>query len=209
LGRTNTHYLAREHIEGHSLRKLLKTLRAQGEEVPVGFACDVVVQIGASLIALRRRLHHIAPRLQQRSFGSTVRTLVFDLAGRLRWVDPFALDDMNQPRTSDDPARDEARALGALLYELCVGRPPAGMSEVVEFALVAPSSFSDQVPPAIDALVARALGFGPEAPFHGVGEFTDALDAAATGLGSPDPSWLRAVVGTPVAEPSVTRTPSE
>ena len=55
LGRTNTHYLAREHIEGHSLRKLLRTLRAGGEEVPVGYACDVVVQLGATLIALRRR----------------------------------------------------------------------------------------------------------------------------------------------------------
>src|SRR5262249_24034915 len=55
----------------------------------------------------------------------------------------------------------------------------------------------------------RALGFGPEAPFHGVGEFTDALENAAVDLGSPDPSWLRAVVGAPVAEPSITRTPSE
>jgi TonB family protein len=209
LGRTNTHYLAREHIEGHSMRKLLKTLRADGEQVPVGFACDVVVQLGATLISLRRRMHHIAPRFQQASFGSTLRTLVFDLAGRLRWVDPFALDDTHQPRQHEDPPRDEARALGALLYELCVGRPPPPMTEVVEFALVAPSTFSEQIPPAIDALVARALGFGPEPPFHGVGEFTDALDSAAQGLGSPDPSWLRAVVGAPVAEPSVTRTPSE
>ena len=209
LGRTNTHYLAREHIEGHSLRKLLKTLRADGEQVPVGFACDVVVQLGATLISLRRRMHHIAPRFQQASFGGTLRTLVFDLAGRLRWVDPFALDDTHQPRQNEDPARDEARALGALLYELCVGRPPPALTEVVEFALVAPSTFSEQVPPAIDALVARALGFGPEPPFHGVGEFVDALGNAAQGLGSPDPSWLRAVVGAPVAEPSVTRTPSE
>ena len=209
LGRTNTHYLAREHIEGHSLRKLLKTLRADGEQVPVGFACDVVVQLGATLISLRRRLHHIAPRFQSHSFGATLRTLVFDLSGRLRWVDPFALDDVHQPRQHEDPARDEARALGALLYELCVGRPPPAMSEVVEFALVAPSTFSEQVPAALDALVARALGFGPEPPFHGVGEFVDALGSAAQGLGSPDPSWLRAVVGAPVAEPSVTRTPSE
>jgi hypothetical protein len=209
LGRTNTHYLAREHIEGHSLRKLLRTLRAGGEEVPVGFACDVVVQLGATLIALRRRLRNIAPRLQQSSFGGTLRSLVFDLNGRLRWVDPFALDDVNQPRRHDDPARDEARALGALLYELCVGKPPPPLTEVVEFALVAPSTFSEQVPRAIDTLVARALGFGPEPPFHGVGEFTDALEQAAVDLGSPDPSWLRAVVGAPVAEPSVTRTPSE
>src|SRR5262249_52739811 len=115
LGRTNTHYLAREHIEGHSLRKLLKTLRQQGEEVPVGFACDVVVQLGASLISLRRRLHHVAPRFQQHSFGSTLRALVFDLAGRLRWVDPFVLDDSTKPRRHEEPARDEARALGALL----------------------------------------------------------------------------------------------
>src|SRR5262249_58490684 len=72
LGRTNTHYLAREHIEGHSLRKLLKTLRGDGEQVPVGFACDVVVQLGATLIALRRRLRNIAPRLVQHSFGSKI-----------------------------------------------------------------------------------------------------------------------------------------
>src|SRR5262249_49050090 len=134
----------------------------------------------------------------------------FEMNGRLRWVDPFVLDDIHLPRANEDPARDEARALGALLYELCVGKPPPALTEVVEFALVAPSTFSEQVPPALDAFLARALGFGPEAPFHAVGEFTDALETAAAGLTAPDPSWLHAVAGTPVAEPtSVTRTSYE
>jgi len=195
LGRSKTHYLARQFVDGVSVRRLLTRARERAIGVPLGFACDVVIQLCATLLALRRELRKAAPRLAQASFASTLRHLVVAPDTRVHWVDPFALDDPSLPRAAPgDPGGEELAALGALLYDLCVGRPAPRLGEFTEFALVAPSTFRAEIPRGIDLLCASALGFAEPRP-HGVGAFADALAEAAAGLATPDAVWLRDLAG--------------
>jgi hypothetical protein len=208
LGRSRTHYLAREHIEGHSLRRLLAAVRRDGRLLPAGFACDVVIQLGATVLSLRRRLAQAQPALASgASFGGTLRSLVISPEGRVRWVDPLGLDDPALPRGPKPGPADEVLALGVLLYELLTTRPAPAPSDGVDFELCAPSTLNEAVPGALDELCRRALGFGPgEAPLRGVGELMDALGEAAAGLPTPAPGWLAGLLrpveaGTPVSRP--------
>src|SRR5262249_16911176 len=155
--------------------------REQGNLLPVGFACDVVKQVGASLIALERTLAHANSDVVPGTFNSTVRALVFSRDGRVHWVDPFGLDDPSPLKPHRDNQAEEITALGALLYELCVGRAAPSPGEVVDFALVAPSTFREELPDSVDALCARALGFAPGQRFASAEEFVDALTLAAIG----------------------------
>src|SRR2546427_7134761 len=45
LGRARTHYLAREFIDGISMRTLLLRARERGSAPPIAFACDAVLQL--------------------------------------------------------------------------------------------------------------------------------------------------------------------
>src|SRR5262245_10782023 len=52
LGRAKTHYIAREHVAGVSLRRLSRITGEDGMSLPVGFACDVIVQLCGTLLAV-------------------------------------------------------------------------------------------------------------------------------------------------------------
>src|SRR5262245_61915913 len=186
LGRSRTHYLAREFVDGVSLRRLSAHMRTRGLWLPPAFGCDVAVQLAASVMAVHQKIRKLSPRLAHTSFGATLRTLVVTSTGRVRWVDPFALDDASLPRVSTgDPSGDDVAGLSALLYELLVARKPPRSGDFTEFALVAPSTFRSAIPPAIDEVIARGLGFARPA-FHGMGAFADAVGEAASELPHPE-----------------------
>src|SRR5262252_4720013 len=131
-----SHYVAREFIDGLTLRQILKTARDNRMQLPAAFACHVVLQQCASLLALRRMLRTIAPELAHACFAATIRSIVVGRDGHARWVDPLGLDDPSLPSTtSADPTGEEVSALVGLLYELCTGCTPPRPNEVSEFAL--------------------------------------------------------------------------
>ena len=193
VGYERTHYVAREFVEGVSLGKLVAHLRGRGQNVPPAFACGVVLQLAVTQLALHQTIPQLSSRLAKTSFAGTRRSLVVTPTGRVRWVDPLALDNPALPhRALGDPSRDELGRLAALLFELLVGRSAPRPSEATDYALVAPSTFLPTVAPALDDLLGRALGFS-RPKLVGLTEFGDAVGKIIAELPAPEPRWLDAI----------------
>ncbi|MFE0471506.1 serine/threonine-protein kinase [Streptomyces sp. NPDC058947] len=110
--------------------------------------------------------------------------------------------------------RSDQYATGCLLYELLTGRPPfsgdspfAVMHQHISKEPVAPSKVRPQIPPAVDAVVLRALAKDREHRFAGMAEMQRALAAAGTAAAAPP---IPAVTpgSTPAATPAATPAPA-
>jgi serine/threonine-protein kinase len=96
--------------------------------------------------------------------------------------------------------RSDLFSAGVILYQFLTGeRPFSGtstttMRKVLEENPLPPSRFNVQAPPAMDAVVRRALAKRPEDRFQSAGEFAAALAAAAQGEGTSaaDPTVMAA-----------------
>ncbi|MGH2497146.1 MAG: serine/threonine protein kinase [Ktedonobacteraceae bacterium] len=90
-------------------------------------------------------------------------------------------------------------ALAVTAYELLVGRPPfIGRMEQLMYQHfnaqpLPPSSYNPQLPPAIDAVILRALAKKPEERFPSVVDFASALTQAAQGLSTVPTSDLETI----------------
>ncbi len=91
-----------------------------------------------------------------------------------------------QARGEEVDARTDVYGLGATLYEMVAGVPPflgaspfAVMAMLLEEAPVPPSALAAGVPPAVDALVLRALAKGPADRWRDVPTMRAAIEAAA------------------------------
>jgi serine/threonine-protein kinase len=90
-----------------------------------------------------------------------------------------------QVRAEEIDARADVYALGALLFKMLTGRLPfTGKSHFdvlraqVEEAPPSLRELAPELPPALDAVVARALAKSPDERFQGVAELRRALEAA-------------------------------
>jgi serine/threonine protein kinase len=205
-------WVAMERVDARSLRQLLDALPR--------LSFEWVRSIG--LQAAEALAHAHANGVTHG--GLTASNLLIDGAGRVAVTDfalpapaPDSLPAMpqylspEQVRGVPPDARSDVFSLGALLFEMLVGRPPFGspltgsLSSVLENIACAPtptpSAIDPDVPPDLDLLVMKALAKSPVDRFDGAAELAAALRRAQ--LAPPAPVQAATPVGAtpPLVQP--------
>jgi eukaryotic-like serine/threonine-protein kinase len=190
-----TYYIAMELLEGRNLKQVV---RDHGALDPA-LAVDIVLQIlKAARFAHRRGIVHrdIKPhnvivdaegRAKVTDFGiaragASDMTETGSIMGTAQYLSP------EQAQGQPVDARSDLYSIGVVLYELLTGVPPFDADSPVTIALkqvsedpVPPRVRNPAVPPALDALVLRALRKDPAARFQSADEFIAALESAMAG----------------------------
>ncbi len=195
-----TYYIAMEYLPGESL----KTLVRRGGPVDPATAIDYVIQIlRAARFAHQRGVIHrdLKPhnvivdeegRVRVTDFGiaragASDMTQTGSIMGTAQYLSP------EQAQGHAVSAASDIYAIGIVLYELLTGTLPFDGETAVTIALkqvseapMPPSAVNPAVPPALDAVVLRALAKDPQQRFASAGEFIAALEQVRAGLDQPD-----------------------
>jgi serine/threonine-protein kinase len=185
-----THYIVMEYVEGSPVQELI------GRGLTVQQAVEVARQIlAAARFAHEHGIVHrdIKPHNVIVDPAGRVRVLDFGIAragvseitqtgsvmGTAHYLSPEQAQGLEVTPSSD------IYSTGVVLYEMLTGRVPFEGDSAVAVALkqvseqpAAPSRLNPAVPPALDAVVLRALAKDPANRFGTAFEFSAALDAA-------------------------------
>jgi beta-lactam-binding protein with PASTA domain/predicted Ser/Thr protein kinase len=188
----DTYYIAMEYLEGRTLKKLVQ------EEAPLAAprAIDLTIQIlRAARFAHKRGIIHrdLKPhnviidgegRAKVTDFGiakagASDMTQTGSIMGTAQYLSP------EQAQGYSVSAPSDLYSVGIILYEMLTGRVPFEGESAVTIALkqvseppVPPSQRNPQVPPALEAVVLRALEKDPARRFADADEFIAALEIA-------------------------------
>ena len=198
-----TYYIAMEFIEGRTLKDVI---RERGPAPPEA-AVDIVLQIlRAARFAHQRGIVHrdIKPhnvlidddgRVKVTDFG-IARAGASDMTetGLIMGTSQYLSPEQAQGKPVD--ARSDLYSIGIVLYEMLTGRVPFDAESPVAVALkqvseapVPPRELNPEIPPALDAVVLRALEKDPARRFADADEFIAALQ---TGQLEPAPAFASA-----------------
>jgi serine/threonine-protein kinase len=194
-----TYYIAMEYLPGRSLKQLV---RDHGALDPA-LAVSLVLQIlKAARFAHRRGIVHrdIKPhnvivdeegRAKVTDFGiaragASDMTETGSILGTAQYLSP------EQAQGHPVDARSDLYSIGVVLYELLTGHVPFDAESPVTIALkqvsedpVPPGQLNPAVPPALDAVVMRAMEKDPARRFQDADSFAAALQHAMDGRGAP------------------------
>ncbi|MCB9543060.1 MAG: serine/threonine protein kinase [Myxococcales bacterium] len=195
-------YLVMEYLPGRDLKAVQRRLRADGRAMPIDLAVWLVTEVLAGLdYAHRKRgpddeplgvVHRdVSPSNICLGAGGEVKLVDFGIArargglhqsisGTLQGKFVYMSPEQADGQAVD--ARSDVFAAGLVLYELLTDRRPfEGDSEtetlrrVRECNVEPPSIARPEVPPALDAIVMRALAADPDARYPTAGEMRRAL----------------------------------
>ena len=222
-------YIAMEWLEGRTLEELLA-------DEPQRFSIPQAVRVALEVLAVLEVAHtagvvhrDIKPanlmlvangRVKVTDFGiARVRgsKLAHTQAGVIMGTPQYAAPEQLLGQASD--CRVDLYALASVLYEMIVGRPPFEAATIYELIHAVhdtmpapPSLVVARVPPAIDAIIARALAKRPDDRFGSAAEMAAALQpfsssaiTKASGVGLPVPASSFVPVPVLVAEGSAPR----
>jgi serine/threonine-protein kinase len=194
-----TYYIAMEFLSGRSLKQLV---RDHGALEPA-LAVSIVSQIlKAARFAHRRGIVHrdLKPhnvivddegRAKVTDFGiaragASDMTETGSIMGTAQYLSP------EQAQGHPVDARADLYSIGVVLYELLTGHVPFDGESPVTIALkqvaedpVPPGQLNPAVPPALDAVVMRAMAKDPAHRFQDADEFAAALQHAMAGEAPP------------------------
>lgn len=211
-------FVAMEYVDGLDLRELLKRHKEQGDRMPVEVAVHVAGAVAQALSyahqvrdaqgRLLRIVHRdVSPHnvlvgrngdIKLIDFGvaKAANKLVHTQAGMLKGKFPYMSPEQSHGKPVD--GRTDVFALGIVLWEaltgayLFRGKSDAQTVKLVRAANVtAASTIRPDVPPALDALLAKALRAEPRARFQTAAAMAEALQQVALTLPKPDlPAWF-------------------
>ena len=189
-------YIVMEYAPGTELKKVLD----KGDRLPPAEAVRIMQGVLAGLQFSHERgvVHRdIKPGNIILSTDGTVKIADFGIAriessnmtqaGTVMGTPSYMSPEQFMGQTVD--ARTDIYSAGVMLYQLLTGERPfeGGMSAIMHKALNTepprPSDLSVTAPPALDAVVARAVAKRPEARFDSAASFAAAITAAMAGGG--------------------------
>ena len=210
------HYLALEYLNGPSLATLMARAREQGRRIPPGVAAYLGREIGRGLMAVHSLrgadgaslnvIHRdVTPSNVMTTTAGAVKLLDFGIArigmaakltqhGQIKGKAGYLAPEQITGGPID--ARVDLFALGIVLHEILrldylfygEGGDVATVYRIMEVPIPSLSSFRDDLPPALDAIVMKALARDPEQRYQAAEELTRDLDlvVAQSGLRKDD-----------------------
>jgi serine/threonine-protein kinase len=186
----DTYFIAMEYVDGPQLKELVKG--GMSTEDAIGFTRQI---LNAARFAHRKGIVHrdLKPqnvlidddgRARVADFGiargeSSDITATGSVMGTAQYLSP------EQAQGKETTPASDIYSIGVMLYEALTGRVPFEGDSAVAVALKQvneaprrPSAVNPEIPPALDAVVMRALAKDPEARFKDADAFLKALDAA-------------------------------
>jgi eukaryotic-like serine/threonine-protein kinase len=196
----DTYFIAMEYVDGPSLKDLVKG--GMGTKDAIDFTRQI---LNAARFAHRKGIIHrdLKPqnvliddegRARVADFGiarggeSSDITATGSVMGTAQYLSP------EQAQGKPTTPRSDIYSIGVILYEALTGRVPFEGDSAVAVALKQvseaprrPSAINPEIPPALDAVVMRALAKDPDARFKDADAFLKALDAAERAPDKPRP----------------------
>lgn len=196
------YYLAMEHLPGEDLASIMQSSKRAERLVPIATACDIIVGAATGLHfaheltdasgkALNVVHRDVSPSNIIVTYHGTVKLVDFGIAraesnitktaagtlkGKVAYVSP------EQAAGDVLDRRSDVFALGTVLYELVTLQRPfkresdlATLKAVVSAQIPVPSSIRPQVPPALDAIILKAMERDLDARYQSAAELADAL----------------------------------
>jgi len=174
--------LSMEYVEGVDLGELARAARKQGQPVPYWVSAFVIAEVAKGLHYAHERkdeggmplaiVHRdVSPQNVLISYGGAVKVADFGIASaNLFREEPgvlkgkFGYMSPEQARGEKVDRRSDIYGLGVVLYELLTGKSPYGnlkdqaLSEAVRQGISQPpSSFAEELPADLDAIVMKAV----------------------------------------------------
>jgi len=196
------YFFAMEYVHGEDVRSLIDCVRERGELVPLEVAAHIVIAAASGLHHAHEQLgpdrtplgivhRDVSPANILIGFDGSVKLVDFGLAKAMRSVQTrtgslkgkagYMSPEQCHGRPLD--RRSDVFALGIVLYEIATARRlfQAGndfltMAAIVGGEVPPPSTFRDDLPRELDAIVLRALAKPREARFQSADELRAALE---------------------------------
>jgi serine/threonine-protein kinase len=196
----DTYFIAMEYVDGPSMKDLVKG--GMGTNDAIDFTRQI---LNAARFAHRKGIVHRDLKPQNVLIDDEGRARVADFGiaragensditatgsvmGTAQYISP------EQAQGKETTPRSDIYSIGVILYEALTGRVPFEGDSAVAVALKQvseaprrPSAINPNVPPALDAVVMRALAKDPDARFKDADAFLKALDAAERAPETPRP----------------------
>ncbi len=187
----DSYFIAMEYVDGPSLKDLVKG--GMGTQDAINFTRQI---LNAARFAHRKGIIHRDLKPQNVLIDDEGRARVADFGiarggensditatgsvmGTAQYLSP------EQAQGKPTTPRSDIYSIGVILYEALTGRVPFEGDSAVAVALKQvseaprrPSAINPNIPPALDAVVMRALAKDPDARFKDADAFLKALDAA-------------------------------
>lgn len=229
------HYLALEYLDGPSVSQLFAYHRRTAQPMPAAIAAHIAREVCRGLEAVHtlrdphgrplQVVHRdVTPSNVMTKRGGAVKLLDFGIAkhsnsdqvtrsGQIKGKSGYFAPEQIRGEVID--GRVDLFALGVVLHEMLVSRylfygeggEVAAIYRIMEMPIPTPSSVRADVPPALDAIVMKALARQPEDRYQSAAEMGADLEALLDALGMRSNEMERFVASVPAIPDRPTAAP--